>query len=120
MISDDTINENARVLKSYIQGLKDSIKDIYVGIKTLNKNYDYLKGDIEGALNNDYIKKVQENFELNQIVRKNLDDLKQKIKLQFPLKDSYFPLRSHLIEFLAESIPGFSWSRSREVYNSKN
>ena len=59
MISDDTINENARVLKSYIQGLKDSIKDIYVGIKTLNKNYDYLKGDIEGALNNDYIKKVE-------------------------------------------------------------
>lgn len=55
MITDDTMNENARVLKSYIEGLKDSIKNIYVGIKTINQNYDYLKGDLEGALNTDYI-----------------------------------------------------------------
>ena len=49
-ISDDTIYENARYLKNYIDGLKESIKNVYVGIKNLNQNYDFLKGDIEGPL----------------------------------------------------------------------
>lgn len=42
---DDSLVENARVLKNYIDGLKESIKNIYNGIKTINQNYDYLKGD---------------------------------------------------------------------------
>lgn len=113
MISDDTMNDNARVLKSYIEGLKDSIKHIYMGIKTINQNYDFLKGDIDGPLNPDYIKKVEENYELNRAVRKNLDELKDKVKVEFPLKDSYFTYRSYLIEFLAENIPHFSWSKSK-------
>ena len=58
MVSDDTITENAQILKAYIESLKESIKHIYVGIKTINKNYDYLKGDLEGSLTIDSIKKV--------------------------------------------------------------
>lgn len=100
LISDDTIYENAKVLKNYIENLKESIKNVYVGIKSINQNYDFLKGDLDGPLNSDYIQKVEENYLLNQTVRKNLDDLKEKVKIEFPVKDSYFSLRSYLIEFL--------------------
>lgn len=53
-------------------------------------------------------------------MRKNLDELKEKVKIEFPIKDSYFSLRSYLIEFLGESIPGFNWSKSKELHSSKN
>lgn len=55
LISDDTIYENAKVLKNYIEGLKESIKNVYVGIKNMNQNYDFLKGDLEGPLTLEYI-----------------------------------------------------------------
>lgn len=97
LITDDTIYENARVLKNYIENLKESIKNVYVGIKNINQNYDYLKGDLEGPLSLEYIAKVEQNYFLNQSVRKNLDDLKEKVKIEFPIKDSYFSLRSYLI-----------------------
>lgn len=59
LISDDTIYENAKVLKNYIEGLKDSIKNVYLGIKSINYNYDYLKGDLDGPLTMEYISKVE-------------------------------------------------------------
>lgn len=58
LISDETIYENAKVLKNYIENLKESIKNVYVGIKNINQNYDYLKGDLEGPLSLEYISKV--------------------------------------------------------------
>lgn len=73
LITDETIYENAKVLKNYIQGLKESIKNVYVGIKNINQNYDFLKGDLEGPLTLDYIDKVQDSYNLNKNVRKSLD-----------------------------------------------
>lgn len=73
MISDDTMNDNARKLKVYIENLKDSIKNIYVGIKKINQNYDYLKGNADEPLNLDYIGKVEENYQFNEEVRRNID-----------------------------------------------
>lgn len=58
LVTDDTIYENAKTLKNCIDGLKESIKNVFVGIKNLNQNYDYLKGDLEGPLNQEYISKV--------------------------------------------------------------
>lgn len=81
LITDETIYENAKVLKNYIQGLKESIKNVYVGIKNINQNYDFLKGDLEGPLTLDYIDKVQDSYNLNKNVRKSLDQLKEKVKI---------------------------------------
>lgn len=120
LITDETIYENAKVLKNYIEGLKESIKNVYVGIKNINQNYDFLKGDLEGPLTLDYIDKVQDSYTLNKNVRKNLDELKEKVKIEFPVKDSYFSLRSYLIEFLGTHIPCFNWSKSKEIHSSKN
>lgn len=55
---DDALVENARILKNYIDELKDSIKNIYGNIKTLNQNYDYLKGDSESFLSKDFIHRI--------------------------------------------------------------
>ena len=43
-MQDDPIVENARTVKNYIDGLKESIKTIYNGIKAFNQNYDFIKG----------------------------------------------------------------------------
>ncbi len=51
MMHDDTVIENARVLKSHIDGLKESIKTVFIEIRKVNQNYDYLKGNFEAPLN---------------------------------------------------------------------
>lgn len=47
----------------------------------MNQNYDFLKGNLEGPLTLEYIEKVEESFKLNKSVRKNLEDLKDKVKI---------------------------------------
>ena len=101
---DDTISNNARVIKSHIDELKESIKIFYTNLKTMNQNYDYLKGNIDGPLTFDYLKRVNENYELGGNLATSLEELKSNVKLDFPLKDSYFSLRNSLVGFLSQNI----------------
>ena len=72
------------------------IKPIFSGIKTINQNYIFLRGDLDAPLNPEYIEKVQQNYELNQNIRKDIEEIKKKVKMEFPLKNSLFAMKQHL------------------------
>lgn len=59
-MQDDPIVENARTVKNYIDGLKESIKTIYNGIKAFNQNYDFIKGNSESLLSENFIDRVMQ------------------------------------------------------------
>ena len=58
MMHDDTIEQNARVMKAHIDDLKEQIRSVYTEIKKVNQSYDHLKGNLDGPLNLEYIQKV--------------------------------------------------------------
>ena len=41
--------------------MKDSIKNVYNGIKQINQNYDFFKGNSESPLCKDFINRIYEN-----------------------------------------------------------
>ena len=57
-MQEDPIVDNARTVKNYIDGLKESIKTIYNGIKAFNQNYDFIKGNSEPLLSENFIDRV--------------------------------------------------------------
>ena len=59
-MQDDPIVENARAVKNYIDGLKESIKSVYNGIREFNQNYDFIKGNSDSLLSENYIQRVME------------------------------------------------------------
>ena len=84
-----------------------------MNIKSLKQNYDCIKGDKEGYITSNFIDRVEQNYTLSRSVRSSIEELKSKVKIDFPLKDSYFSMRASLGEFLEENIHGFTWSKCR-------
>ena len=120
LINDDSLSDTAREIKNYIDSLKELIKPIFTGIKTINQNYIFMRGDLDGPLSAEYIDKVEQNFALNQSLGRDIEEIKKKVKMEFPLKNSLFAMKQYLNEFLMDNIPGFSWSKAHELYSSQN
>lgn len=111
--NNETLFDKARQIKHVIDGLKNTLTDLFKDLGTLTEVCGDLKNQVDLALTSSYLGRIDEVTVLEAKILSTLQTMKSKIVTNEGMPEFY--RKNEVSLFLEQNIPNFKMETAKEV-----